>query len=187
MCLDTEQDWIMQTSSGYEYDIYYEDTISRDFRNTNQAPEDIDPITMETAIKETRKSCRKNKNLQQYKTTKTESRAEKIKKLKALLRKQEKAVNKLNPDARNSSNKQTSGSVRAVDKSDKSSKANSSTAAKRCRGGLGNKRRRSRKRKVESKDATNYRDVDIWMSRGDLITKDEFLACVELVRVAKFH
>lgn len=181
MYLDAEEAWIMQTSSGYEDDFFYEDAIRTDIRDTNEGRGATEPVTKETALPRG-KVCEVNQNVQKNNTAETESREEKIKSLKALLRKQEKAVNKLKSDTHKTT--QTPSSVAASRFKSKTNPAAKGSS----RGGLGTKTRRGRKRKIECSDiVTSSRDVDIWMSRGDLITKDEFLAVVGLVRVAKFH
>lgn len=48
--------------------------------------------------------------------------------------------------------------------------------------------RRKRKRAVpHTSGVVNTRDVDILMSKGNLMTKDEFLAVLGLVRVTKLY
>lgn len=190
MYLDTEEDWMMQTSSGYEYDCFYENTTRVNNLDTHKQRAVTKSVTMETTRKEG-KAYEINKNVQQSNTVKTESREDKIKSLKALLRKQEKAVNKLKPDDHKTpetSQEQNSVATSAKNKCGKSPKTNRSPTAKGCsKEGLGTKVRRSRRRKVQCDSVSSCRDVDIWMSRGELITKDEFLAVVGLVRVAQFH
>ena len=96
-------------------------------------------------------------------------------------------MNKLRPDAYKNTNNQASASLEKVNSCFKSSKGNRPPTKRRRGGDLGTNARRSQRKKVESTEVTAYRDVDILMSRGDLMTKDEFLACVGLIRVAKFH
>lgn len=188
MCLDAEEAWIMQTSSGYEEDLFYEDAAHKDNRDTNEECNATKPVTEESDEQQER-SGETSPNLQTNTTEKTESREEKIKKLKALIRKQEKAVDKLKPDGQKTAQKQSSLARSAENTNDKSRKTNHSPTAKGCsRRGLGTKPCRSRRRKLGRDDSVaTCRDVDIWMSRGELMTKDEFLAVVGLVRVAKFH
>ena len=183
---------MIQTSSGYEYDCFYEDATRVNDLDTHKQRAVTKSVTMETTRNEG-KAYEINKNVQQSNTVKTESREDKIKSLKALLRKQEKAVNKLKPDDHKTpetSQEQNSVATSAKNKSGKSPKTTRSPKAKGCsKEGLGTKVRRSR-RKVqcdECDSVSSCRDVDIWMSRGELITKDEFLAVVGLVRVAQFH
>ena len=48
--------------------------------------------------------------------------------------------------------------------------------------------RRKRKRaEPHTSEVVNTRDVDILMSKGNLMTKDEFLAVLGLVRVTKLY
>ena len=180
----------MQTSSGYEEDLFYEDSAHKDNRDLNEEYNANKPVTEESAVQKERSGeISPNRYLQTNTTEKTESREEKIKKLKALIRKQEKAVDKLKPDGKKTAQKQSSLAKSAENASDKSRKTEHSPTAKGCsRRGLGTRPCRSRRRKMGRDDSVaTCRDVDIWMSRGELMTKDEFLAVVGLVRVAKFH
>lgn len=168
---------MMQTSSGYEYDVIYKGATPWDSWDTNGEQSER-AITEETATQKLSKTCQLNKDGKKKLNAKTESREKKIKGLKALLRKQEKAIAKLKPDALQISQKQSSVAT-------SEERTNRSNVAKRCRRKtLATKGRISRK-KVEPCNNVP-RDVDIWMGRGDLITKDEFLGVLGLVRVANF-
>lgn len=170
----------MQTSSGYEEDFLYQDESCPDNCHRNEGRSATEPVTKEAVLRQ-REVRESSDNPQRNGTDKAESREEKIKKLKALLRKQEKAVNKLRPDAL-----KTSSLVRgAVNMLDKSRKAEAKRVSKE---ELGTKPRRSRRKRTVCDDSVaSSRDVDIWMSRGELISKEEFLAVLGLSRVAKFH
>ena len=184
MCFDDEEAWIMQTSSGYE-DLFYADVAHKDNEQYNGTEEE----TKESAISQ-EKPCETSPNLQTNTTEKTESREEKIKKLKALIRKQEKAVDKLKPGSQKKAAQQQSSLARSAEStSEKSRKTNHSPSAKACnKRGLVTKPCRSTRRKLARDDSVDTsRDVDILMSRGELMTKDEFLAVVGLVRIANFH
>lgn len=176
--IDTEEAWMMQTSSAYEYDFICEHATCLDCWNTQEESHGESKKVAE----ETTMQWEMNKDGNKRLYTQKKSREEKIKSLKELLRKQEKAIKKLTEVH---TTMQTQSSVSSVECKGKNSRTNHSSVTKRCsRQRLGARDRKSRK-KLESCNST--RDVDIWMSRGDLITKDEFLAVVGLVRVAKFH
>lgn len=190
MPLDAEQDWIVETSSGYEYDFVYESSTCTDIWDTYKSHEGTSTSMgkkVNSAQGTAEQHCNSTTIVQRNQKEKTETREQKIKTLKALLRKQEKAVNKLRPDAYKNTNNQASASLKKVNNCFKSSKGNHPPTKRRRGGDLETNARRSKRKKVESTKVTAYRDVDILMSRGDLMTKDEFLACVGLIRVAKFH
>lgn len=188
MPLDAEQAWIIETSSGYEYDFVYENSTCTDIRDTNKPPEGTTSMGKRgKSAQGTEQHCNSTTFVQLNQKDKTETREQKIKTLKALLRKQEKAVNKLSPDAYKNTNNQASASLEKVKNFSKSSKGNRPPTKRRRGGDMRTNARRSKRKKVENTKVTAYRDVDILMSRGDLMTKDEFLACVGLIRVAKFH
>ena len=176
---------MMQASSGYDYDFTYEHETSMHSWKPNEQPQGEAGIWEETKLNED-EACEMNKHQKKKLTdTKTESREERIKSLKALLRKQEKALSKLKPDAYKVTQKQCPVPTSADSKGKKS---RSSRSAEVQGYSKGRKSRKSRKKAEPcTSQAVNTRDVDIWMSRGDLMTKDEFLAVVGLVRVAKFH
>ena len=161
---------MMQTSSAYEYDFIYEHATCMDCWDTREE----DHGDNKNVIEETTMQCGMNKDGKlKRRNAKQESREEKIKRLKALVRKQEKAINKLT-DAHTSERK--------------NSGTNRSSAKKGYTRQRLNPRGRKSRKKLDCCDSiASTREVDIWMSRGDLITKDEFLAVVGLVRVAKFH
>lgn len=188
MPLDAERAWIIETSSGYEYDFVYENATCTDIWDTNKPPEGNTSMGKKgNSSQGTEQHCNSTTIVQRNQKEKTETTEQKIKTLKALLRKQEKAVNKLRPDAYKNTNNQASVSLEKVNSCFKSSKGNRPPTKRRRGGDLGTNARRSKRKKVESTEVTAYRDVDISMSRGDLMTKDEFLACVGLIRVAKFN
>ena len=177
----------MQTSSPYKYDFTCEHATRMDCWNTHEENHgEIKKVTEETTIQE-RKAREMNKDGKKDLNTKTESREKKIKSLKALLRKHEKAIDKLKHATKQS---QISVATTSADQcKGKNSRDNHSSVTKECsKQRLNGVRGRRRRKKLECcNSAASTRDVDIWMSRGDLITKDEFLAVVGLVRVAKFH
>ena len=170
----------MQTSSGYEDFLIYEDQSCLDNRDKDERF-GINEGTDNGAVGQERKTTNKEKEEE------TESREEKIKKLKLLVQKQEKAVDKLKP---------TIWNYRPVSLHFKGALGKNQPHKTKClerekrpsKGGLETRARRQKRRKIEYDDTiTNSRDVDILMSRGELITKDEFLAVIGLNRVAKFH
>lgn len=179
---DTEEAWMMQTSIAYEYDFTCEHATCMECWDTHEENHDQSKKVAEEATVQGEVNKDGNRRL----NAKKESREEKIKGLKALLRKQEKAVKKLT--GVHTTTQTQSSLSRSVECKVKNSRANHSAVTKGCsRQRLGARGRKSRRKLESCNSVASTRDVDIWMSRGDLITKDEFLAVVGLVRVAKFH
>lgn len=180
--LGIEEAWIMQTSSGYDDDIAIENKTSTDNCNrvgkcgsNKQTDTEKKQHKMRKAVKFDYEEAR-------------ESREARIKNLKALIRKQEKALDKLKPTMCKTKQIDEVKSARKKRCCNASRTHNPETEIGYNRGGLETRARSLRRRKVEyDKRVTRSRDVDIWMSRGELITKDEFLAVLSLKRVAKFH
>ncbi|XP_029214349.2 uncharacterized protein LOC114977688 [Acropora millepora] len=180
--LGIEEAWIMQTSSGYDDDIAIENKTSTDNCNrvgkcgsNKQTDTEKKQHKMRKAVKFDYEEAR-------------ESREARIKNLKALIRKQEKALDKLKPTMCKTKQIDEVKSARKKRCCNASRTHNPETEIGYNRGGLETRARSLRRRKVEYDNrVTRSRDVDIWMSRGELITKDEFLAVLSLKRVAKFH
>lgn len=180
--LGIEEAWIMQTSSGYDDDIVIENKTSTDNCNRDgkcgsnkQTDTEKEKHKMRKTVKFDNEGAR-------------ESREARIKNLKALIRKQEKALDKLKPTMCKTKQIDEVKSERKKRCCNASRTHNPETEIGYNRGGLETRARSLRRRKVEYDNrVTRSRDVDTWMSRGELITKDEFLAVLSLKRVAKFH
>lgn len=177
---ENEDDCLMQTSCGYDYDLHYElDTHKHSWENNKQAREEESDILKKTKLTERRDQEDKPTD------TKTQTREERIESLKALLRKHEEAIEKLRPDAKK--DKQKKCFTIAKNRKNNASRSNPSTEAVDHPSKRKSRRRKTKKAEPCTSRVVNTREVDILMSKGDLITKDEFLAVIGLVRVAKLH
>lgn len=182
--LGIEEAWIMQTSSGYDNDIVIENKTSTD----NCHRDGKYTSNKQTDKEKKQHKMRKTVKFNNEEAEKTEFREERIKKLKALIRKQEQALDKLKPSTCKTKQIDEVKGARKKRCGKASKTHNPETGIGFDRGGLETRARSLWRRKVGyDNSVTRSRDVDIWMSRGELMTKDEFLAVLGLNRVARFH
>ena len=170
----------MQTLYGCNYELHYEhDTCIHSWEHNTQTQKEESNILEGTKLTEGIVEEGKLSD------TKTQTREERIKSLKALLCKHKEDIEKLWPDANN--DKQKKCSVIARNRKMIATRSNVFTEAK----DYSIKRRICRKKRKRAEPRTsgvvNTRDVDILMSKGNLMTKDEFLAVLGLVRVTKLY
>ena len=169
---------MMTTSSGYEYDFFFENVTKSQVANpVGQHGKNAAHDSKTPRIVEDINEHKTGNTVGEIKSNKV--REKKIKRLKTILRKQEKAIIQLKSKYSHSDQ----GRTREV---------NHFTGTKPESGKVASPvKRRGTRRKIQpcpaDKQTENIRVVDILMSKGDQMSKDEFFAVLGLARIAKFH